>query len=77
MQQVHADPKVPQLQVMRKQVSRILQRFTSKRYGFLIACSLKTSKLSCLRHAVDGMRAINILASPCMLHTQLQRGSTV
>ncbi len=32
MQQVHSDPKVPQLQVMRKQVSRILQRFTSKRY---------------------------------------------
>lgn len=32
MQQVHADPNVPQLQVMRKQVSRILQRFTTKRY---------------------------------------------
>lgn len=31
MQQVHSDPSVPQLQVMRKQVSRILQRFTSKR----------------------------------------------
>ena len=31
MKQVHADPNVPQLQVMRKQVSRILQRFTSKR----------------------------------------------
>ena len=32
MQQVYTDPGVPQLQVMRKQVSRILQRFTSKRY---------------------------------------------
>ena len=32
MQQVYTDPSVPQLQVMRKQVSRILQRFTSKRY---------------------------------------------
>lgn len=32
MQQVQSDPKVPQLQVMRKQVSRILQRFTTKRY---------------------------------------------
>lgn len=33
MQQVRSDPNVPQLQVMRKQVSRILQRFTSKRYA--------------------------------------------
>lgn len=41
MQQVQTDPSVPQLQVMRKQVSRILQRFTSKRYG--LAGSLKIS----------------------------------
>ena len=70
MQQVHADPKVPQLQVMRKQVSRILQRFTSKRYGLLIACSLQLSGSCRLHHGVDGMHVISILASPCMLHRQ-------
>ena len=42
MHQVHADPNVPQLQVMRKQVSRILQRFSSKRYG--ITSSFAPSK---------------------------------